>query len=147
MASFIEIFGDYIDTPVADEVARGEILSMQVDRDSREMRLALQMDGLAAHAALTKLGRALCAALGLQEVKLQPRYAPESFSSECLSELVACIGARGVPVNGSAWRLAAHLSEPRRAVFSRADPLRKPPFGPDQGGIRQGGFGCVRRGA
>ncbi|WP_341423451.1 PolC-type DNA polymerase III [Anaerotruncus rubiinfantis] len=100
LASFIEIFGDYIDTPVADEVARGEILSMQVDRDSREMRLALQMDGLAAHAALTKLGRALCAALGLQEVKLQPRYAPESFSSECLSELVACIGARGVPVNG-----------------------------------------------
>ncbi|MEY8438494.1 PolC-type DNA polymerase III [Anaerotruncus colihominis] len=99
MASLIELFGEYIELP-SGALARGTVLSMQIDQQKRSMAVLLGLDELTPHAALSELGRRLAAAFSLNDAAVRPRYDGGMLSSEHLPELIARLGSEGVPVNG-----------------------------------------------
>ena len=101
MASFLEVFGDYIgDAQPPEAVAGSRVARMRLDRTRKELEAELELAAPAAHAALSQLGKELAAALQLQEVRLNPHYPAALFTSDRLPELVSWLGNCGLPVNG-----------------------------------------------
>ena len=155
MASFIEIFGDYIELVPGCDAARGEICGLRLDQARRALTVTLVLDELVPRGALSELGRKLEGALTLDTAAVCPRYPGGLFSSDYLPEIIARLGGEGVPVNGFFTGSRADLSgdtlrvylQPRRRPLPRGDPLRPEDLRRHPRGVRTGGAGPLRRGA
>ena len=83
LASFIEIFGDYIELVPGCAAARGEICGLRLDQARRALTVTLVLDELVPRGALSELGRKLEGALTLDTAAVCPRY-PGGLFSSCL---------------------------------------------------------------
>ena len=117
MASFIEIFGDYIELVPGCDAARGEICGLRLDQARRALTVTLVLDELVPRGALSELGRKLEGALTLDTAAVCPRYPGELFSSDYLPEIIARLGGEGVPVNGFFTGSRADLSGDTLRVY------------------------------
>lgn len=100
MASFLEIFGEYLTSLPDKHIADSEVCGLHINQAKREMRVLLRLDKLMPRSVFLPLQVALGATLQLQDIRIEPRYAPMLFSSEYLPEILARLGNSGVPVNG-----------------------------------------------
>ncbi|MFR9189470.1 MAG: PHP domain-containing protein [Anaerotruncus massiliensis (ex Togo et al. 2019)] len=117
MASFIEIFGDYIELVPGCAAARGEICGLRLDQARRALTVTLVLDELVPRGALSELGRKLEGALTLDTAAVCPRYPGGLFSSDYLPEIIARLGGEGVPVNGFFTGSRADLSGDTLRVY------------------------------
>ena len=101
-ATFENIFGPYL----ADEALRAQfqgaaVEHMEVHTRAGTMTVTIRLPRFVDITALCAAEEALSGALPLSHVQLQPRFAPEMLTAECLPTVIELLRRRNTAVNGT----------------------------------------------
>ena len=97
MALFGEVFGTWLKE---NTVAEAELLHIVLERDAGSLQIKLHPKALLSYNSISGAERKLQEALHLQTVELLPRYEASQLTADYLPEVIAKLGAKGIPVNG-----------------------------------------------
>ena len=100
MANFLEFFTSYIKSELPGGLGDALVANVEICREKRSVRMELHPSVLLRKEELYQISRRLAKGMGLQELKLLPRYPKEMFSCDYVGDICFELRQRGFPANG-----------------------------------------------
>ncbi len=99
--SFFAMFQENISGVVGSEqLSGGEVLNLKIDKENRELYIAVRLIGVASKAVLFGCEKAIQSALELKKVEILPKYTPDMFTAEYFHDFVALLKRKTPYANG-----------------------------------------------
>lgn len=100
MNKFSDYFGDYIDSEWLSHLADGEITSLTISRNKRELTVGLHLPSLLSYEDSVYCSRSIQEKMGLDKVNLDVRYDSSLFDVSFLPSIISKVKNNNAAVNG-----------------------------------------------
>lgn len=100
MAEIAKLFSELFLDGAHSTLREAEIISMDVNRETRAMSLSVLLPEEISEADILEFERGVCGRLALSGCSLCVAYPPELLGERSIPELINALRRRGVPVNG-----------------------------------------------
>lgn len=94
-----EFFSEYSDT-IPNPIGRGEILKLTHNKESTRLTVFAKFEALQRCENILEFEREMCRAIGISELYLRCRYAPNLFETKYVNEAIARLKTRIAVING-----------------------------------------------